>query len=259
MKIVSLNIFGGRLWEDLDPFLRHHAVDTDLFCFQEVTFSEDHIEMGEIGMAGNPRFSDLHEIISATLPGFTGYFGCELRNMPGSPNGTPIHYGSSLFVRKGLSHEYHEAFAYGAEEDRSKGEKAFELSSRIVQSVVIDSKLAVHHLHGVWALKDKSDVPGRIEQAEKINQIMSTYSVPQILCGDLNLGPRNASLKTLTNGRRNLIEEYSVGTTRPHHTVESGTGFCDYAIITNHVKLADFKVLPDVVSDHLALQIEVSL
>jgi endonuclease/exonuclease/phosphatase family metal-dependent hydrolase len=258
MKILSLNIFGGRKWEDLEPFLKHQAADTDLYCFQEVTSSEYHIEMGEIGMAGNPRFSDLYEMITSTLQGFTGYFGCELRNMPGSPNGIPIHYGSGLFIREGLTHEYHEAFAYGAEEDRSAGKKAFELSSRIVQTALVDSKLAVHHLHGVWALKDKSDVPGRTEQAEKINKIMSAYSVPQILCGDLNLGPRNASLKTLTNGRRNLIDEYNVGTTRPHHTVESGTGFCDYAIVTNDVKLADFKVLPDVVSDHLALQIEVS-
>jgi endonuclease/exonuclease/phosphatase family metal-dependent hydrolase len=175
--------------------------------------------------------------------------------MPGSPSGVPIHYGSGLFVRRELDHEYHEAFAYGAEEDRSESKKAFELSSRIVQTAVFGSKLAVHHLHGVWASKDKSDIPGRIEQAEKINQIMATYPVPQVLCGDLNLGRYNESLKTLTQGRRNLIEEYHIGTTRPHHTVEAGTGFCDYAIVTPGITVVDFKTLPDIVSDHFALEL----
>ena len=209
--------------------------------------------MKEIGMAGNPRFSDLFQMLTLVLNNYTGYFGRELRNMPGGPDSVPVDYGSGVFVRKGLNHEYHDAFAYGAEEDRSQGKKAFELSSRIVQTVVFGSQLAVHHLHGVWASKDRSDVAGRVEQSEKINQIMAQYSMPQVLCGDLNLGPHNESLRLLAQGRRNLIEEYGIKTTRPHHTAESGTGYCDWAIVTPGVNVEKFEVLSDVVSDHLAL------
>lgn len=83
--------------------------------------------------------------------------------------------------------------------------------------------------------------------------------MPQVLCGDLNLTPNNESLNLLTQGRRNLIEEYGVGTTRPHHTSESGTGYCDYAIVTPDLNVINFEVLPDVVSDHLALLLEFSV
>ena len=61
MKLISLNIWGGKLWNDLVILLEYHAADTDIFCFQEVTSCKEHREIAELGMAGNPHVSDLYE------------------------------------------------------------------------------------------------------------------------------------------------------------------------------------------------------
>lgn len=53
MKLISLNIWGGKLWNDLVILLEYHAADTDIFCFQEVTSCKEHREIAELGMAAD--------------------------------------------------------------------------------------------------------------------------------------------------------------------------------------------------------------
>ena len=36
MKLITLNIWGGKVFEPLMEFFRKHAEDTDIFCLQEV-------------------------------------------------------------------------------------------------------------------------------------------------------------------------------------------------------------------------------
>lgn len=36
MKLVSLNVWAGRVFDPLMNFVSEHARDTDIFCFQEV-------------------------------------------------------------------------------------------------------------------------------------------------------------------------------------------------------------------------------
>jgi hypothetical protein len=54
MKILFLNVWGGRLWDDLTSFLEKHVEDTDLFCLEEVTSAPVHRNLEALGMAGNP-------------------------------------------------------------------------------------------------------------------------------------------------------------------------------------------------------------
>ena len=36
MKLISLNAYGGRLFEPVMEFVTRHKDDTDIFCFQEM-------------------------------------------------------------------------------------------------------------------------------------------------------------------------------------------------------------------------------
>ncbi len=78
-----------------------------------------------------------------------------------------------------------------------------------------------------------------------------------ILCGDFNLLPETESLQLFERaGLRNLIKEYGITSTRTSF-YNKPVPYADYAFITNGVNLIDFKVLPEEVSDHAPLYIEI--
>lgn len=41
MKVISLNLWGGRIYEPLARFLKEHKDSTDFFCFQEMYHKAD--------------------------------------------------------------------------------------------------------------------------------------------------------------------------------------------------------------------------
>ena len=71
--------------------------------------------------------------------------------------------------------------------------------------------------------------------------------------GDFNLLPETQSIKKLESiGLRNLIKEYGVTSTRTAHYTKLEK-YADYMFVSRDIEVADFKVLPDAVSDHSPL------
>lgn len=139
--------------------------------------------------------------------------------------------------------------------------------ARSVQYVSVKNKateaLTVMNFHGLWTTKPegkgKQDIPERIEQSQKIVEFISTLTTPFVLCGDFNLLPTTQSIKLLEEaGLRNLIKEYGITSTRTKYYPKSEK-FADYAFVSNGVEVKDFKVLPDVVSDHSPLYLEIGV
>jgi hypothetical protein len=68
--------------------------------------------------------------------------------------------------------------------------------------------------------------------------------------------PDTESLKKLENiGMRNLIKEFNITGTRSSHYAKPER-FADYTLVSDGIKVNDFKVLPDEVSDHLAMYLD---
>ena len=57
-------------------------------------------------------------------------------------------------------------------------------------------------------------------------------------------------------GLRNLVKEYGIISTRTSFYEKEGK-MADYALVSPELNVLDFRVLPDEVSDHAALYLEV--
>jgi endonuclease/exonuclease/phosphatase family metal-dependent hydrolase len=112
------------------------------------------------------------------------------------------------------------------------------------------------NVHGLWNGKGKDDAPERIIQSNIIRQFIDKVGGEKILCGDFNLNPETESIKILEKDMRNLVKDYAVTSTRTSLYKKPGK-FADYIFTSRGINIKDFKVLPEEVSDHSALVLEI--
>lgn len=255
MKLVSLNIWGGRAGrEKLLPFFEAHKDDVDVFCLQEVW--ADRYEMYEGTMAGGRPIdhsmvmTHVLQEISAILTDHTPYFHPSFYDSYGQctfvRSTIPVNKAGDIFV--------HRERGYIPTDDLGN-------HARNMQYVEIEQDgvpLTIMNLHGLWNGKGKTDCTERLEQSDKILAFIDTLTTSYILCGDFNLLPDTESLKKFeAAGMRNLIAEYGITSTRTP-LYDKDVLFADYAFVNEGVTVQDFKVLPDVVSDHAPLQLTIA-
>lgn len=255
MRLVSLNIWGGRAGsEKLLDFFKAHKDNVDVFCLQEVW--SDRYEFHEGALAGghpidhsNIMTHALQEI-GAVLADHQAIFHPSFLE----------NYGQCMFVRSSIPmHMNGDVFVHKERGHIPEGDIGHH--ARNLQYVEIehaDSPLTILNLHGLWNGKGKSDCDERLAQSDRVLAFLNTLTTPYILCGDFNLLPETESLKKFdAAGLRNLIAEYGVTSTRtPLYSKE--VGFADYAFVSEGVTVQDFKILPDVVSDHAPLQLTIA-
>lgn len=130
---------------------------------------------------------------------------------------------------------------------------------RNIQSLQIESEgksLAVINFHGLWNGQGKGDSEDRISQSQKIIDYLKTLNCEYVLCGDFNLLPDTRSLKMLEEfGLRNLISEYEITSTRTSF-YKPNVRHANYVFVSSGIKVNNFEVLPEEVSDHNALLLD---
>ncbi len=92
MKLITLNIWGGKLANPLLDFLDNYK-DVDIFCFQEVFRSnEDRI-------ISRGMHSNIFNKIKVTLNNHQGYFAAQLKgyDLEGKVN-FDLEWGLSIFI-----------------------------------------------------------------------------------------------------------------------------------------------------------------
>ena len=254
MRIISLNTWGGRAGEErLLAFFKAHANTTDIFCLQEILAEPfPHLE-GRLagGVALNNEQTMVYALreISAILPKHRAFF----RPLLGDK------YGLLMFVREDFRIiKEGEIFLYkqkGFFSEIDVGDHA-----RLIQyaTIVVGAKaVTIINFHGLWNGKGKTDTEDRIQQSKNILEFTSKLDGEYILCGDFNLLPDTESVKLFeTSGLRNLIKEYKISSTRTSFYTKSEK-HADYIFVTKGILVKDFQVLPDEVSDHAPLLIDV--
>jgi endonuclease/exonuclease/phosphatase family metal-dependent hydrolase len=114
---------------------------------------------------------------------------------------------------------------------------------------------SILNVHGLWNGRGKSDTPDRIAQSMRIRHFMDTINTPKILCGDFNLRPNTQSMHIIEEGMTNLITANKVRSTRTSYYKKSEK-FADYILTSPEIKINQFEVMSEEVSDHAALYLD---
>lgn len=255
MRLVSLNIWGGTVFDDVIGFIKRESEKVDIFCLQEVFSSQlSESELPE-------RRYNIFQEIEKQLPSFSGYFspmqdGYDYKNRIDNR----ISFGLATFVRKGIQVESFEDFFIFGERNGMEGnnEKTLPYNAQYIKLFRDKEKeLIVCNIHGV-PLWPKTDTPERLRQSEIIIDFLKNKNTAKILCGDFNLFPETESLRMLENGMKSLIKEFNIKNTRSiMHKLDEHVS--DYVITSPDVMVQKF-YLPDIaVSDHLPLVLDFSL
>lgn len=254
MKLVSLNIWGGQVFEPLLEFIKQHAPDTDIFCLQEVFQSSSGIEVSR-----GARMNILEDI-KRLLPDFDVFTGWAQDNFD---NDGPVDFevttGLATLVRKPfkvLSSE--NIFIYGEKNGTNLEDPTTMPANMLCTKIQVDRKeYMVCNIHAYAYPGDKLDTPGRIEQSQKIADFLAKYEKGKILCGDLNLMSGVESLKMLEKNMENLITTFNIPRTRSALSLYYGTPdeqkYADYILVSPDIKVSDFQVPNLPISDHLPM------
>lgn len=262
LRIVSLNTWGGNVLEPLLQFVRQQAETTDIFCFQEILNAPVHVPL-DCGFR-----TDLYHQLTATLPAFTGRFDPVVSwDQPVADGGAPVHvpFGLATFARRTLPILEQRREWIIEHDDTLDAVPGLYRTARQLQLTRIRtarSSLLVANFHGMSRPGSKLDSDERLEQSRAIRRVMDRHSGPSVLMGDFNLLPRTESVRILEYGRRNLITEFQIPTTRsrlnPYFGTPQEQPHANFAFVTPGVQVESFCV-PDVaVSDHLPMLLTLS-
>lgn len=250
MKLITLNVWGGKLYEPLIKFLEEHSKDVDIFCFQDALFGSKPeftpIQNGRVNL-----FSEIEKVL--TDFNFVIYRDPEESYFHGELLPLDIGCGQLIFVRKSI--KILESGGFRSHED-SPYHKGGDMVSGRCEWVRLSSEIGditVLNMHGLWQRNSKkADTLERLQQSEKVNQFFRSIQGKKILCGDFNLAPEGEAMRKFEDNMINLVKEYKITSTRSSHYPKEEK-FADYILVSKDVVVTNFQVLSQEVSDHLPL------
>lgn len=258
MRIVSLNTWGGRVFDPLMEFVKREAPATDIFCFQEILFG-DMSQADPHGIREN-----LYDEIAAVLSDFVGYPAPIAAGyiLLGQMTVLPyIRSGMAMFVKKGISVLTDNVMRlFDGEFPTNAAPNTITGSMQYLQVENEDGVYTVAHVHGLWQLNGhKEDTPESLQQSTKVIEFFKQLRNRKILMGDFNLRPETQSILAFNNDFKNLIQDYGIENTRNcyYTDMEKYKDYiADYAFVSPDMTVQKFEVLPDEVSDHAPLLLE---
>ncbi|HUC01455.1 MAG TPA: endonuclease/exonuclease/phosphatase family protein [Candidatus Paceibacterota bacterium] len=246
MKLISLNTWAGRGGnrELLDFFARNKGT-TDIFCLQEI-WEGGHEKKD---MWGPNVDSLLYTHLKEVLDGYNSFFYPHFFGF----------FGLAIFVKKEINIlEEGEEFVFKGRENMFDNIDA-KNGARNLEYVKIDTPAGIRvivNFHGLWNGISKEDTEDRFRQAENLRRFLDGLTDPHVLCGDFNLLPNSESLKLIQGSNmRNLIKEFGITSTRSSF-YKKDQRFADYTLVSEGITVNEFKILPDEVSDHLAMYLD---
>ncbi len=244
MKIIQLNIWGGKFGQQIINFLK--AEQPDFVCMQEVNDLK--------GNAGYKFFATLDDIKKES--GFSQAFmsaNYSSRYMERS-----LEYGNAIlsklpFIAKDTIYtngKYKTNFDIESDDGNIRNLQ--------VSKIEINGKtLNILNHHGYHLGLNKLGDKETIRQMTMIAETIDSLEGPIILCGDFNLSPASESIKIIDSKLTNLSVANNLKRTYNQFSIVDEV--CDYIFINDQVKPISFKMSEELLSDHKALILEFSL
>lgn len=241
IKILQLNVWTGRIKGALLEFIKQSSFD--LICLQEAVWSpkSDMLEIFASTVEQIKEASDLeYESRTAnwTIPAFN----------------SKVHQGNVILSRKKIIEERIELI-YGKQEIADSSQKLSD-HCYTAQFIKLENNLNVVNYHGYWLPSPIGDNT-TTSAMKKVADIAKSMTGPLVMCGDLNVIHKSPAMREL-DFLKDLTHEYNVKNTLVGLKF-SGQVACDHILINDQIKVLDFKVLDDIVSDHKPLTAEISI
>lgn len=240
MKLIQLNIWGGKLNHQVPDFLKRQK--PDIVCMQEV-----HDLKGPSGA------------VFATLDEIQEYGNFKYRYM--SPSYASHyqkrinHFGNAILSQLKITSQK-TVFTHG-EYNPDFDLTMHDYNVRNFQHVTLetpDGKLQAINHHGFLLPDTKEGDAETLRQMKMITEYIRKLSGPVILAGDFNLEPGSNSIKHIEQYLHNLPVEFGIRST--YNQFNSNDTVCDYIFVNDHVKVTDMSISDELVSDHKALILE---
>lgn len=262
MKIMCLNGWGGKLHEQLLPYVQTTA--PDILCLQEVVHSPASDKDGLTYRDGDHvlrQRANFFRDVCRALPDHVAIFCPAAQGeLWDDDQAVPSKWGLATFVHKsipivgqvqGFVHKSYSPVGFG-DHPRSRsahGVRVYDYGS--------GRFISVTHMHGLRDLRGKMDTPERTAQAKRLLELsrqLSEAGDVSVICGDFNVDPQSETLSLLADaGFSELVTGRGFSSTRNSHYKKSGR-FADYMLINDANAVQDFDVVYDPeVSDHCPL------
>jgi len=256
MKLVFLNIWGGRMFEPLMDFIKKESVNTDIFCLQEVFDSR-------ISTVFEGSRTDMFRKLKAALSDFEVYYepvsGRKITDLLKKTT-IPVRYGVAIFVRKSITVKSSgSVLIWNDSNDKEEGDKDF----NYIRFENKEQFFTVCNVHGKAFPGHKLDTDIRLAQSKKIIDFAKQEKGKVIIGGDFNLLPQAKSITMFEEaGFKNLISEFKITSTRSELNYskfkpEERQYFADYVFVSPGVTVKNFRAPNVEISDHLPLILEV--
>ena len=266
MNIMSLNAWGGKLYDVLLPFLQNAA--PDVLCLQEVVHtpasSKDWLTYKDGDHVLSQR-ANLFRDVCTTLPDHIGTFCPAAQGVLWDGDAAvPSQWGLATFVHRshpvigqvqGFVHKDFGPDGYG---DHPRSRSAHGVR---IYSYASARTISVTHMHGLRDLRGKMETPDRAAQAGRLLDMshhVSELGDLKVICGDFNVEPESETLGLLSAaGFTELVTSGGHASTRTSHYTKPGR-FADYMLINDLAAVVGFEVVtsPEV-SDHCPLVLKV--
>jgi len=244
MKLIQLNVWGGRLESSIYRLVEHEK--PDILCWQEaIDFAGEVYSFFGTLKAFKLRFPEYKYI----------YYSPGIRFKFMNKN---AEWGNCIVSRYKIAekstHWTHLSFINNFNFDD------YDYNAHNFQHCVIEAagrKLHVLNHHGYHIPDHKNGNEETLEQMKQIRQYVDKLGGPVVLAGDFNLAPHSKSLEVINRRLTNLSLKYKLRTTRT--VLSSKTEVCDYIFVNDKIKVNYFSTSKTLVSDHVALIVEFEL
>lgn len=266
-RILSLNAWGGRVFEPLIAYLRD--VEADVYCLQEVTRTRDAPDAWLEYRDGShvlPQRASLFDEIGKALPDHAAaFFPAARGELFHGERAVPSEFGLATFVHArhaiigealGFVHGDYSPDGWGGH-PRPRNAHCLRLFDRNGGRT-----LTVAHMHGLRDPAGKGNTAARVAQADALARLVPTVwkrGEPLVVCGDFNVLPGSTTFEALGRlGLADLVTGRGHTDTRTSLYPKDGR-YADYMLATADVEVLAFDVVAEPeVSDHRALLLDMA-